>query len=74
MLKKLRLKNINYLEKKLFLNTLTRIGYFLIKNKTFSILPVVKAFQRRFRPKIINGKIDLECLEIAKNLVKSGFN
>ena len=74
ILKKLRLKNINYLEKKLFLNTLTRIGYFFIKNKTFSILPVVKAFQRRFRPKIINGKIDLECLEIAKSLVKSGFN
>ena len=28
----------------------------------------VKAFQRHFRPQIINGIIDIECLEIAKKL------
>ena len=45
-----------------------------LKKKKKSIVYIVKAFQRRFRPKLINGKIDLECLKIAKNLVKSGFN
>ena len=30
--------------------------------------------KRRFRPKIINGKIDKECLKIAKNLIKLGLN
>tara|TARA_Y100000816_G_scaffold194134_1_gene141766 strand:- start:124 stop:276 length:153 start_codon:yes stop_codon:yes gene_type:complete len=47
---------------------------FLKKKKINSILFATKAFQRRFRPQLINGKIDFECLEIAKNLVKSGFN
>ena len=74
LLKKYRLKKINSLEKKKFLAYLSKIGYFFKKNKISSISYAVKAFQRRFRPKLINGKIDLECLEIAKNLVKSGFN
>ena len=74
ILKKFRLKNINNLKKKLFLSYLVNMGYFLNKNKRNSILYVVKAFQRRFRPELVNGKIDLECLKIAKNLIKSGFN
>ena len=74
LLKKNRLKNINNSEKRLFLNHLLKIGYFFKKNKTNSIFSVIKAFQRRFRPEIINGKIDKECLIIAKNLIKSGFN
>ena len=36
-------------------------------NKKF----LVKAFQRRFRQSLINGKSDQECLLIAKNLLKS---
>ncbi len=74
LLKKFRQKKIDNLEKKIFLNSLLKIGYFLRKNKTYLSLPTIKAFQRRFRPELINGKIDLECLEIAKNLVKSGLN
>ncbi len=53
---------------------LNKIGYFFNKNKINSISFAIKAFQRRFRPKLINGEIDLECLEIAKNLVKSELN
>ena len=30
---------------------------------------VTKAFQRKFRQNLINGKIDQECLIISKNLV-----
>ena len=72
--KKYRLKKLNNSEIKIFLIYLSKIGYFFKINKNKSISYAVKAFQRRFRPKLINGKIDLECLEIAKNLVKSGFN
>ena len=74
LLKKYRFEKLSKSEKKLFLSKLKKIGYFLKKKKNNSIFFVVKAFQRRFRPQLINGKIDLECLEIAKNLVKSGFN
>ena len=49
---------------------LSKIGYFFKKNNLNSISFAIKAFQRRFRPQLINGKIDLECLEIAKNLIK----
>ena len=74
LLKKYRLKNIDNLDKIIFLGYLIKIGYFFKKKKMNSILFATKAFQRRFRPQLINGKIDFECLEIAKNLVKSGFN
>ena len=69
-LKKYRIKDINNLENKLFLDNLIKIGYFFKKNKINSISFVIKAFQRRFRPQLINGKSDLECLKIAKNLIK----
>ena len=70
LLKKYRLKNINKLNEILFMKYLSKIGYFFKKNNVNSISFAIKAFQRRFRPQLINGKIDLECLEIAKNLVK----
>ena len=70
ILKKYRLKNINNLENQIFLNNLTKIGYSFKKYKINSILFAIKAFQRRFRPQLINGKSDLECLKIAKNLIK----
>ena len=55
-----------------------------IKKKFFSIIfiklviqkflrkkeDLVKAFQRKFRQKLINGKIDKECFLISKNLSK----
>ena len=74
ILKKYRLKNINNLEKKSFLNNLIKIGYCFNKNKLNSISFTIKAFQRRFRPQLINGKTDLECLKIAKNLVNYRLN
>tara|TARA_Y100000816_G_C26037504_1_gene543264 strand:- start:128 stop:847 length:720 start_codon:yes stop_codon:yes gene_type:complete len=70
ILKKYRLKNINNLENQIFLKNLTKIGYSFKKNKINSILFAIKAFQRRFRPQLINGKSDLECFKIAKNLIK----
>ena len=60
-------------EKKYFYLYLKKIGY-CIKKKSDNLNSVIRAFQRRYRPKIINGKIDKECLEIAKNLIKRGLN
>ena len=60
--------------KKTFLNNLIKIGYpketsrKISKNK-FQIF-VIKAFQRKYRKELINGKIDKECLIISKNLIK----
>ena len=60
-------------EKKFFYFNLKKIGYCFDK-KSKNLKSIVRAFQRRFRPKIINGKIDKECLEISKNLIKRGLN
>ena len=40
-----------------------------IKNRKLNNY-VVKAFQRRFRQELINGKADTECLIISRNLLK----
>mgnify|MGYP001305235449 FL=1 len=63
-------------EKNLFLTNLFKIGYQknFLYNSNFNHIRfdqiISKAFQRRFRPEIINGKIDQECLLISQNLVK----
>ena len=71
-LKKLRKKKCNEIMKNLFLNNLFSIGYAKkgknnVKNDRYLVF-VTKAFQRRFRPELINGKIDQECLLISQNL------
>jgi len=62
--KKLRKKNCYKKEKKQFLKNIIRIGY-SVKN----LIKTTKAFQRRFRPELIDGRIDQECLKISKNIV-----
>ena len=65
---------ISQIEKIFFFNNLFKIGYSkktprgTSKNKY--LRNVTKAFQRRFRQELINGKIDQECLFISKNLIK----
>ena len=54
--------------KKILLRNLYSIGYASINRA--KPLSFVKAFQRRFRQELINGKIDQECLLISKNLAK----
>ena len=61
-------------EKKLFFINLFKIGY-LKKipkhiDKDKYLKNVTKAFQRRFRQELINGKIDGESLIISKDLIK----
>jgi len=63
-LKSLRKKRCSKIEKYKFSQNLIKIGY-LGKN----LAKVIKAFQRRFRPQMVDGKIDQECLKISKKLI-----
>ena len=57
-------------ENKKFLTNLHKIGYSDINkaNTNKSRELIIKAFQRRYRQDLINGKPDKECLLISKNL------
>ena len=61
--------------KKRFLKIYTKLG-----TKKFNKLPyskgslIVRAFQRKFRPNLINGLVDRECLILSKRLVKHNNN
>jgi len=67
--------NVN---QKIFLNNAFKIGYSkkipkkISKDKYRGF--IIKAFQRRFRQELIDGKIDKECLLISQNLVKRDVN
>ena len=74
LLKKNRKIELDQVSKKMFFNNLSKIGYAMkktenLKNRKFNNY-IVKAFQRRFRQELINGKIDKECLIISNNLAK----
>ena len=57
----------------IFFKNLYKIGYrYFDKKKSFKTDNlIVRSFQRRFRQRKVNGKIDLECLEISNNLAKN---
>ena len=70
-LQKLRNQKISKSEENAFLKNLNKIGYsknLFKKNNHFKKI-LTTAFQRRFRPKLVNGVIDKECLIISKNLI-----
>ncbi len=66
-LNKVRNKKCNKMLKNKFFVYLSKIGYSKNYKKQNEKL-LIKAFQRRFRPQLINGIIDQECLLISKNL------
>ena len=64
----LRNQKLTLKEKDRFIRNLHKIGYSRKrKNRYF----IIKAFQRRFRQDLVNGKIDEECFLISKNIIKS---
>ena len=71
----LRKKKIKPSEDKIFEKNLLKFGYSsksrIYKNKLKFKNLLTKAFQRRFRPEKINGKVDQECLLIINKLVKT---
>ena len=73
--KKIKFKNIltkNEIHKFFFKN-IYQIGYryFKVKQRDKKDKLIVKAFQRRYNPKKIDGKIDLKVLKISHLLAKS---
>ncbi len=69
-LKKFRKKKIHKTEEKKMINFLKKIGYYTKNLSKINLVKLFKSFQRRFRPELINGKIDKECLVIAQKLSK----
>lgn len=65
-----RNSKISTKDEALFIKNLYKIGYCKIKNidSNKNKKYLIKAFQRRFRQKLINGKVDKECFLISKNL------
>ena len=70
-LQKLRNQKISKSEENAFLKNLNKIGYSknLVKKNNYYKRILTTAFQRRFRPKLVNGIIDKECFIISKNLI-----
>ena len=73
-LKKNRCIKLNKISEKIFYKNLSKIGYTTQNYKNFKRKNpynyIVKAFQRRYRQELINGKVDKECLIISNNLLK----
>jgi len=73
LIKNRTIKTTN-IEKEFFFNNLIKIGYSKKiqqnKNKVNYFKSITKAFQRRFRQELVNGKIDRECLLISTNILK----
>ena len=76
LIKNRKLK-ISKIEESFFFKNLFKMGYSKKIPKSLSIdmhlRNIIKAFQRRFRQELVNGKIDQECLLISQNLLKK-FN
>ena len=69
-----RNKKIGLNDKKKFYKNLFNIGYLNKKMNSNKLINfVIKAFQRRFRQELINGKLDKECLIISENIVKKFY-
>jgi N-acetylmuramoyl-L-alanine amidase len=58
--------------RKMFFKNIHKIGYryFSINRPSKNDTMIIKAFQRRFRQRKIDGIIDIECLKISSNLAK----
>ena len=74
ILEKNRFMIVNSKIEKKFYKNLLKIGYSLKNPKNFKRIKflslLVKAFQRRFRQQLVNGKIDKECYLISENVAK----
>jgi len=55
-----------YLDK--FKKYLNKIGYKIEYSDPYQLRKLIKVFQMKFRPELVNGKLDFECYMIAKSL------
>ena len=51
-----------------FKKYLNKIGYKIEYSDPYQLRKLIKVFQMRFRPELVNGKLDVECYMIAKSL------
>ena len=61
-------RNIKLKNKNNFFKLLFKFGY-VFSGKNYEKKKIVKNFQRRFRPELINGVVDKECYFILKSLI-----
>ena len=66
----LRNQEIN-IKDNIFFKKLKKFGYIVNTSKRNELKKIINSFQRRFRPELIDGKIDKECFEILKSLISS---
>ena len=64
-----KLRGKKNIDNKYFFRKLKKFGYFVNTSKKNELKKIVNNFQRRFRPELINGKIDRECVQIVKTLI-----
>ena len=71
-IKKFRNVKIDNIKEKVFYENLRKIGYLKISLESSINLKksLIKAFQRKFRQGLINGKIDKECFLISESLLQ----
>jgi len=67
---KLRGQKIN-IDNKIFFRKLKKFGYFTNTSKKNEFKKIIINFQRRFRPELIDGKVDRESFEILKTLISN---
>ena len=65
-IKKLRKKKISLKDEGIFIKNLNKFGYSKFSKKKC----IIRAFQRKFRQSLIDGKVDQECFLISKSLLK----
>ena len=69
ILKSLRGKNLGLNLHEFFIY-LKNLGYYIEYSNLNELSKIIKIFQMRFRPELIDGKLDEECFRIAKSLYK----
>ena len=69
---KLRGKYFN-IKSRVFFEQLNKLGYSVKSLKKNELKKIVKSFQRRYRPELINGFFDHECLKILKSLKSNNY-
>ena len=52
-----------------FLKKIKKFGYKTNHINSNELKKIIKSFQRRFRPELVDGKLDQECFEIIKSLI-----
>ncbi len=59
------------IKSRVFFEQLNKLGYSVKSLKKNELKKIINSFQRRYRPELVDGKVDRECVEIAKSLISN---